>query len=877
MRSRTIKHSRSAYWICPLIAAAVVCSLAPSALAAESVSGLSVTRRTALAGGPNGDGYSVKLRLNINGTRLEGGGQLEYQFTSEGRGGPIVTRTETAVYAEGTLIGDEVKLQVTGPDSVTLVVTSAPPTDDPKNVVHVGSTLIWPMSTFKDFNVFAAALTDGRYEATTKQKMPGGTWDVLTTMELSAGTPPAGAIEVKAEHDVVPGHVGYFNKVSFRLPETKEVTDAIAKSNGGIEAVAEVATHGRGRLVKEIGEWGHARELRVAGVKPGNWYELYYSWNGAGPVPAHSERIRVSIPGLELEGQVGFDVGIDFEVVSVERIMNRPPEIGRPELLRIKVRDALHPQKSTAELAHALGLKPELSLKQTGYQFGTTLSDFITGFSINSSGVAEIMAAAMTGKGKATVMGNMLSWEVGPHDVLSGAGGDLAYPYARFQQRGLFFFEAGVSGLSYTPYEGGIMHDPPSAPKPMMIAVTELDPETEFLVNVLVPCIQGLIQAGTGEPVEGWKAVWECLDTALNSQLAQQALADHVLINALAIWIADMINSGVEVAEVSGQVLKPQTADEVQEQVIEQFQQVAGQLNDAVVAAVSKDGLSAHAAESNRDGTLVRGPGRADLNRLIVKSAVGERAPQAFPPQNRVQEGNRYLVVPASKGETLTLELAGHGKPGEAIVISKSHITRIAYPDAAWQSKLAIGPDGTVRVISGSPIQITSQPVRKSQAGKPAPGTAAEELPASGQAATDELWQRLKSKPAAAPEFGLRGTCEYFEIPGRAQIVRIGKTQDSVQQAKVIGGPGYEGLEVRYTFVPDAPIQDAAAKNWASRTHVLQLTNSWYPGPRFVEKYGLQTGVSIPAEMKVITKGACSPYIFQFPGIDLADDFESER
>ncbi len=117
--------------------------------------------------------------------------------------------------------------------------------------------------------------------------------------------------------------------------------------------------------------------------------------------------------------------------------------------------------------------------------------------------------------------------------------------------------------------------------------------------------------------------------------------------------------------------------------------------------------------------------------------------------------------------------------------------------------------------------------------------------------------------------------CAYVEIPGTATITGIEKTPESTGQATVNGGPGYEGLEIRYTFAPTEPVADPQVEDWIKQPHVLQLANSWYPGPRYIEKYGLAAGKSMDAVLKVQTAGSCSPYTVDFPDLDLTDYFET--
>jgi hypothetical protein len=113
--------------------------------------------------------------------------------------------------------------------------------------------------------------------------------------------------------------------------------------------------------------------------------------------------------------------------------------------------------------------------------------------------------------------------------------------------------------------------------------------------------------------------------------------------------------------------------------------------------------------------------------------------------------------------------------------------------------------------------------------------------------------------------------------PGRRhhRIESVEETPEAAEQATVGGGPGYEGLEIRYSFAPSDPVDDPHVEAWIGETHVLQLANSWYPGPRYVEKYGLAEGKTLDAVLKVQTAGTCSPFVVDFPDLDLADDFET--
>lgn len=116
------------------------------------------------------------------------------------------------------------------------------------------------------------------------------------------------------------------------------------------------------------------------------------------------------------------------------------------------------------------------------------------------------------------------------------------------------------------------------------------------------------------------------------------------------------------------------------------------------------------------------------------------------------------------------------------------------------------------------------------------------------------------------------GKCEYSKYHGKAAIVSIIPKPSSSHSA----GPLYEEFEVRFRFVAEEDIKEAHGRI-EGKEYVLTLANSWYPGPKFLKKYGIKVGKSFGCSLNVITKGACTPIMFDFPDIDLSDYFEIER
>lgn len=134
---------------------------------------------------------------------------------------------------------------------------------------------------------------------------------------------------------------------------------------------------------------------------------------------------------------------------------------------------------------------------------------------------------------------------------------------------------------------------------------------------------------------------------------------------------------------------------------------------------------------------------------------------------------------------------------------------------------------------------------------------------------------------AAAPGL-VGGPCEYESFTGKCEIALAGKTIESLAQKESEGGPGYEGYEVKYRFIPSRPLNTEKI-GWVkdideiiNKEYTLLLANSWYPGKKFIEKYGIKQGAVFDCELSLITKGTCSPVVFKFGSIDTTDYFETK-
>ncbi len=116
------------------------------------------------------------------------------------------------------------------------------------------------------------------------------------------------------------------------------------------------------------------------------------------------------------------------------------------------------------------------------------------------------------------------------------------------------------------------------------------------------------------------------------------------------------------------------------------------------------------------------------------------------------------------------------------------------------------------------------------------------------------------------------GPCTYADHPGTATILAVVPAVPD----KNVPAPPYPGMTVTYVFKAAAslPIQGIHEEG---KTQTLTLINGWPPGKRFLEKYGIRPGAALPCVLRIIRSGTCTPLLFEFPGIDLADYFEIEK
>ena len=137
--------------------------------------------------------------------------------------------------------------------------------------------------------------------------------------------------------------------------------------------------------------------------------------------------------------------------------------------------------------------------------------------------------------------------------------------------------------------------------------------------------------------------------------------------------------------------------------------------------------------------------------------------------------------------------------------------------------------------------------------------------------------EAMSVQPKNREKMKVGGPCEYVDYAGTATITKMEISTASGQQALTTGGPGYPGCEIWFSFKTSANVSPDWARKLLDREHLFRLANSWYPGEKYIDKYGIKVGNTYTCILKVITRGTCTPAMFKFPSCKDDDYFESKK
>jgi hypothetical protein len=108
------------------------------------------------------------------------------------------------------------------------------------------------------------------------------------------------------------------------------------------------------------------------------------------------------------------------------------------------------------------------------------------------------------------------------------------------------------------------------------------------------------------------------------------------------------------------------------------------------------------------------------------------------------------------------------------------------------------------------------------------------------------------------------GPCEYRSYPGQAEIVSVAPLE---APAVAIG----ERYDVKFRFISDGPVEEPLGNAALQRTFSLLPDREMPPDRAFIEKFDIWPGKRLGCTLKVITRGTCTPILFEVPALAPGD------
>jgi hypothetical protein len=108
------------------------------------------------------------------------------------------------------------------------------------------------------------------------------------------------------------------------------------------------------------------------------------------------------------------------------------------------------------------------------------------------------------------------------------------------------------------------------------------------------------------------------------------------------------------------------------------------------------------------------------------------------------------------------------------------------------------------------------------------------------------------------------GPCEYRSYSGQAEIVSVAPVEAPAAAAG-------ERYDVKFRFIPEGPVEEPLGKAALRRTFFLLPDREMPPDRAFIGKFDIQPGKRLGCTLKVITRGTCTPVLFDFPSLTTGD------
>jgi hypothetical protein len=517
------------------------------------------------------------------------------------------------------------------------------------------------------------------------------------------------AMTVEVEHAILPAHPDFYNTIRFRF-------QAANKKDGSAYQARIRARQQWGALVENSLQQGGAQSYAM-GVWPNQECAVSYHWIGpASMMQAADEIITVEIPELGLKQEVSFSVGIDLALVSVQRKYGGQllPLLWEP--FACYIQDRFHPGVDLAALLAKFRIQPGLAIEQTFYA-PAAVDPAETGF-------LSALFTRLEGS-DANSLRHAVAWDGGQWEVQKTADNRFVlvqkgryndgtpwidYPAIVFWERGSYQFKVMLKPGAFDadPRTDTVLTEvfTVEAFRGMADEVihTVFLPSIEFLAGALAGyteslplkfafCLKGLagdIQGGNYQDflLDAWGCSMDAMGASKLPVRVKQLFDNHTL----ALYtktLCDTLVSDNPAKTMEGQAKAAAPAPSPPKYDLARITQIA-QLavkgsKGSYLVILERQGLEGYAAEIEQE-TLTPAPAKVHADQTRSQ---------------RIEQGERFVVIPCYNDEQLLARLSGQGAAGQLIVVTPDVVKRYVYPDEAWESVVVINKTGQAQITQG--------------------------------------------------------------------------------------------------------------------------------------------------------------------------------
>jgi hypothetical protein len=521
------------------------------------------------------------------------------------------------------------------------------------------------------------------------------------------------AMTVEREHAILPAHPDFYNTIRFRF-------QAANKKDGSAYQARVTARQQGGALVKDSLQQGGTQSYAMA-VWPNQDCSLSYHWVGPpSMMQAADEIITIEIPELGLKQEVSFSVGMDLAIVSVQRKYGGQllPLLWEP--FNCYITDRFHPDVDLAALLDKFRIQPGLVIEQVFYG-PPAIDPAETGF---LSALFTRLEASEANSLHDAVIWAGGQWEAQktPDNrfclIQKGRYSDgtswIDYPAIVFWERGSYQFKVALkpgafdadprtdTALTevYTIEDFRGMGDE--------VVHTVFLPSIEFLAGALAGyteslplkfafCLKGLAGDIHGGKYQDFLLdAWGCSMDAMGASKLPERIKQLFDNHTLALYTKTLCDTLVgdkparTVKGSSGQAKAAAPVPAPKKYDLARILQIARLAvkgsKGSYLVILERKGLAGFAAEINGEA----------LTPALPKVTAEQS------PAQRIEQGEKFIVIPAHKDEQLLVRLSGKGGAGRLIIVTPDVVKRYAYPQTAWQSTVTIDAAGQPAFTQGT-------------------------------------------------------------------------------------------------------------------------------------------------------------------------------